>query len=77
MTKDIVDQCGCDTCCKEDMPIVAAGGMLFRCCLKGQSYIPTEMIEHGDLIEALENRINSNTVRRRANSVSLFSISFQ
>ena len=70
MAKEGSSKCGCNVCNVEEMPIVAADGMLFRCCMKNNSYIPTEMVDLNELIAALQKQISVASTRRRALSVS-------
>ena len=73
MAQSRSSQCRCDFCCIEESPIVAADGLLFKCCLKGESYIPTEVVEFNELIRSLQKRVSAIETRRRTLSVSIHS----
>ena len=62
--------CQCDVCCIEESPIVAADGLLFKCHLKGESYIPIEVVEFSNFISSIQKRISTIEKRRRTISVS-------
>eukprot|EP00794_Sanderia_malayensis_P012957 gene12957-14287_t len=65
MAKGTAIDCSCEVCCMENLPIIAADGLFFRCCIKAGTYIPTEMIDQDDLIESLKMQIKRNAARRR------------
>ena len=71
LAKDAGTQCECDFCSMEESPIVASDGLLFRCRMKGESHIPTEVVEFSELIGSLEKRIAAIETRRRSLSVKV------
>lgn len=72
MLEDTNAQCKCDICCIEESPIVAVEGLLFHCCVNGESYIPTEVVEFNELIKSLQKRLAAIEARRRSFSVCMF-----
>ena len=74
MPQDTNEQCSCDFCCIKECPIVAVDGLLFRCCVNGESYIPTEVVEFNELIRSLQKRLAAIETRRRSFSVSIFHV---
>ena len=62
--------CSCSICCIDEMPIVAADGLLFRCSVNGGSYIPTEIVRLNELIQLLQKKIKDISERKRSFSVS-------
>ena len=65
-------QCRCEFCSIEEDPIFAADGLLFHCSVKGESYIPTEVVEFSELIKSLQKRISAIGAHRRSSiSVSV------
>ncbi|XP_065052088.1 uncharacterized protein LOC135681499 isoform X2 [Rhopilema esculentum] len=62
--------CSCNICCLEEMPIVAADGLLFRCAVNGGSYIPTEIVHLNELVQLLQRKIKDISERKRSYSAS-------